>query len=135
MTSPAAEADLFARYLTGAPARQEIADRYVQACAVLFTDPASAEDQRLMAFALRHPRLVAPLDAAAALVRPGSLFRRKALVMSAILETTPEGAAFFLPRARSPLGVILTILRVGAASVVHSAAGLLLLPLAQRSRP
>jgi hypothetical protein len=133
--SPAFEADLFVRYLTGAPASPEIAGRYGRACSILFTEPAPPEDERLVTFALRHPSLVPCLDAAAALVRPGSLLRRKILVMASILEATPQGAKMFLPRARSPVGTILAVLRASAATVIHTGAGLLLLAIAQRARP
>lgn len=131
--APAAESVIFSRYLIGVTASAELSDRYALACAALFPEPPSAPDAALVAFALRHPRWIAALDAAAALVRPGALLRRKILVMAAILETTPRHADLFLPRAQSPFGFFLTVMRVGVASAWRAAVGLLLLAVAQRA--
>jgi hypothetical protein len=130
--SAGAEAVLFARYLVGVDPPGALVERYDRACATLFPDPPTRDDAAVLAFALRHPRSIPALDAACALLRPGALLRRKILVMTAVLETTPDGAATFLPRARSPIGLALTIIGVGATAVVHTAAGLVVLYLAQR---
>jgi nucleoside-diphosphate-sugar epimerase len=47
-------------------------------------------------FVRRYPRSLAYLDAAAGLLAPDSMFRKKIVLAAAILETTPEHAAFYL---------------------------------------
>jgi hypothetical protein len=134
LSDPTTEAIVFSRYLVGVHPSPEHAARYARACATLFPDPPSAQDASLVAFALRWPWFLGPLDAASALIRPGSLLRRRILVMAAILETTPEHAEKFLPRARSPLGVLWTIAHVGVTSIAQAAVGVPLLALATRAR-
>jgi hypothetical protein len=128
------EADVLARYLIGRAAPAEVADRYARACRAILSDDARAEEQAIVAFALRHPWALGALDGACALVRPGALLRRRVIIMAAVLETTPMGAAHFLPRARSTLGMVWTVVCVGATAVFHAAIGLPLLALAQRGR-
>lgn len=135
MSAPAAaaEADLFSRYLLGADPAPELADRYARACDRLFPTPPSAPDAALVAFALRHPRLLPALDSAAAILRPGSLLRRKILVMAAILEATPSGADHFLPRPHTRMGLAFLLLRTTASAAANLAVGVPALWLAQRS--
>lgn len=129
------EARALARYLLRLDPAPALVERYADACAVLFPDPPTRADDALLRFAVRHPRLIAPLDAAAAIVLPGALLRRRILVMAAILETTPEHAERFLPRARSPLALFLILLRTALAGALHVAVGLPLLVWARRSAP
>lgn len=131
---PRAESALFSRYLLGVNAPPHLSERYDAACARLFPEPPAPADAALLSFARRHPWSIAPLDAAAALIRPGSLLRRKILVMAAILETTPDHADRFLPKARPVPALLLTIVWVGITSVVYAAIGLPLIYLAQRAR-
>jgi hypothetical protein len=120
------EARQFSRYLIGAEPSDALVARYCDANAILFAAPPSPRDRARLAFAAAHPWAIPLLDAALAVSDPTSLFRKKLLVMMAILETTPQFAARTAPRAR---GLAPTIARVGAAgvsTVLHVAAGLAL---------
>jgi hypothetical protein len=128
------EAHAFGRYLVGRTPSAELVARYRAANETLFTEPISAEDQAIVAFARRHPWTVGPLDAATGLFRPGSALRNKILVMAAILEATPEFAdEFLLPPVR-PLALVLRVTGLGLAAVARTIFGVALLPLAARAR-
>ncbi len=99
-----------------------------------FTDEAvarrapSANDhnQRILQFALAHPRLLGALDVALALTEPGSDLRRRLLLMAAVIETQPRYAERFLSCDRSKL-YPLVLLLVGLRAAARAAVGLLLL--------
>jgi hypothetical protein len=77
-------------------------------------------------YALRHPWSIPMLDAGTALARGGSLFRKKLLVMMAILETTPEFVDRTEPRS---LGLGRLAWRLGTSGLrtaFHLVAGLAL---------
>jgi hypothetical protein len=107
------EAILFSRYLVGADPPEELITRYAEADAILFEAPASAADRKILAFARAHPWSIALFDARTC-VSPGSRFRRKLLVMMAILETTPRFVAQTSP---APAGLGALVVRAGAAGV------------------
>ncbi len=80
-------------------------------------------DQRLLDFMRRHPWSIGLIDGGLALRRPGSAVRAKLLVMSAILEATPDYAPDFLPAARSPLYALYVAwvaVRAGGRGVIGS---------------
>jgi len=131
------EGALLARYLLGrrsAGASEVSAARYADACRRLFTEPAPPRDIALMRFACRHPLALPCLDAAAGLLLPRTLLRQKLILMLAILETMPELAESFLPAAKPPLRVMAGLARTGAAVAFKTLGGVVLLPLAWRSR-
>jgi hypothetical protein len=100
-TSLEAEARLFARYLLGRDPPEEMTERYVRANGILFLDSGDARDRRLLDLVRRRPALLGCLDAAAGLLAPNSLLRKKLLLMAAILEVSPLFAEEFLPRTLS----------------------------------
>jgi hypothetical protein len=128
------EAIRFSRYLIGADPTEELVARYCEANAILFVDPPSAADRALLEFAHAHPWSIPLFDASTG-VSSGSRFRKKLLVMMAILETTPRFVDRTSPRS---VGFGHITLRVGATGVVmvaKLAAGLALsFVLARRAR-
>jgi hypothetical protein len=122
-----AEALALGRFIVGRPIAPALVDRYVEAHRHLFEEEADGRDRELVAFAARHPRLLPSLDAALALTRPDALLHRKALLMAAILEASPDHADDFLPRTRSLAGLVALGARVGLRSAVEVAIGLPLL--------
>ena len=129
---------LLARLPAGAsgPARapQAAAERYAGACRRLFPEAAPPEEVGLLRFACRHPRFLPCLDAAAGLILPGALLRKKLILMLAILETMPEMAGSFLPAARPRHQVVAGLVLTGAGVAFKTLGGLVLLPLARWSR-
>ena len=125
------EAIRFGRYLVGEIPGEELIDRYCRANAELFATP-GPEDQRLLDLARRHPRTIAMLDAGTGLAAPQSLFRKKLLVMMAILETTPAYAARTEQRSVGLPELALRVGVAGARTVVNAAAGLALVALTRR---
>ena len=128
------EGRLFGRYLVGREPSRELVERYRDANRLLFaaTDPRS--DAAVIAFARRHPWSIPFLDAAAGILRPGSLLRNKILVMAAVLEASPAFAEEFLPGAVRPVSLALRVLGLGTLAVARAAFGVLVYAAASRSR-
>lgn len=120
------EAIAFGRYLVDATPSDELVERYRRANEVLLGDPPAPADQRVIAYARAHPWAIGLLDAGTALSGRAPVFRKKLLVMMAIVETTPELAERTEARS-APLPQL--IARLGAAGVklvASAAAGLVL---------
>ncbi len=128
------EARTFGRHLVGRTPPAELVERYCEAMTVLLAEPPSARDAALLGFALRHPWSVSCLDAAAGWLDRDGLLRSKLLVMTAVLETSPTFADEFLPRTPSPAGLLGGLAAVGVATVARLVVGLVLWPLALRTR-
>lgn len=121
------EAVAFSRYLVGAAPSDALVDRYVQANHVLFAAaPPAADDAALIAFARRHAWAIPLFDASMAVTKPGSLLRKKLLVMMAILETAPEFAARTSPRAVGVPRLVLGGAAAGATAALNFVGGLAL---------
>jgi hypothetical protein len=133
-TTLADEFRLFTRYLLGVEPHAELVERYVAAHPHLLGNPDAARSCRELAFVHRHPRALPFLDAALAPGRTRSLLRRKIFLASAILETSPAHAEFFLDDSHGPLRTLVTLGWNGLASVVKLAIGLPLLLLARGRR-
>jgi hypothetical protein len=127
-----AEAIAFGRYLVDREPTAELVERYCQANAELFAheppDPAAT-------YAREHPWAIAMLDAAAGLAGmrgAPSLLRKKLLVMTAILETTPEYVDRTEPTSASLPELALRLGLAGARTALNAAAGLALLAMVKR---
>lgn len=123
------EAIVFGRYLVGEDPPAELVERYCRANAKLFP----GADDTVVAYARQHPWTVPMLDAAAGITEGGtSLLRKKLLVMTAIVETTPalvertEQRAVGLPRLALRVGA------AGARTAFHVVTGLALRALVKR---
>lgn len=107
------EAITFGRYLVDRDPSEDLIARYIRANEVLF-EPGSAADHAVLDFARQHPWSIAMLDASSGVIGGNSLLRKKLLLMTAIVETTPE-----LVERTEPTSVDLPrlALRVGTAGV------------------
>lgn len=128
------EAAIFTRYLVGRPPPPVLVARYVEGNATLFAAVTDVREDAVVAFVRRHPWSVGLLDAAAGLVRPSGLLRGKILLMGAILETAPEFADEFLPRAVRPLALLARVVGHGLVAVGRALLGLPLWAAAARAR-
>jgi len=99
------EGERFGRYLIGDSVSPMLVDRYVSAMRSTHV-LAEGRDRRLLGLVERHPWLLGVVDGGLALRRPGSVIRTKLLVMSAILEATPDYTSAFLPTRRSRIYVV-----------------------------
>ena len=126
------EALVFGRYLVDREPAEILVDRYCRANELLFAGQGSDEDRAVVAFACRHPWSVPMLDAAAGLTAAESLLRKKLLVMTAIIETTPELVDRTEQRAVSVPRLVLRLGAAGARTALHAAAGLALSAIARR---
>lgn len=93
------ECDLFTRYLIGQPATAEMCRHYARALAArgLADWPPGRFDRLLLGLAERGRAGTALVDAYTAFVDRGAPVRRRLVLLMAILENTPEGAAAFDP--------------------------------------
>jgi hypothetical protein len=121
------EAALFSRYILGRETTAEIKERYARACRKLFGKQPRPQDSAVVEFAVRHPWSLPFLDAAAGLVAPESLLRKKLFVVLAIVEATTEHSDFFSPKPHAPAGVIVRLFLWGVSSVLKLSVGLPLL--------
>lgn len=119
------EATQFSRYLIGAEPTEELIARYCAASAILFTTPPSASDRKILAFARAHPWSIPLFDASTG-ASPGSRFRRKLLVMMAILETTPRFVEQTSPVSVGLGKLVVRVGQAGAVMAVSLVAGLVL---------
>ncbi len=123
------EARVFGRYLVGEALSEVLVERY---CAANHAIVEVHGDDAIVAYARQHPWSVSLLDAAAGLTAASSLLRNKLLVMTAIVETTPELVAKTEPRA---VGLPQLAVRLGVAGVrtaFEVAAGLALSTVVKR---
>ena len=130
----ALEARLITRYLVDRDPEPPMVARYVAANRIHFPKDA-ADIDRVVAYARRHPRALPFLDAASGFLRPGSLLRKKILLMAAVLETTPTFAPDFLPRTSGAVALLLRLALLGIAAGLKVVVGAALLVLAGGKRP
>jgi hypothetical protein len=118
------EAIRFSAYLVGIEPPEESVHLYLQAMSALDLSVTDT-DRRLLRFTSRHQWSIGFVDAALALVRSNSVIRKKLLVLSAILEATPQFADLFLPVPRSRIygGYVVFI---AARAAFKAAIGILL---------
>lgn len=93
------EADVFAEYLLGRPPDERVRALY-RAAMEKISIATDEKDAKLLEFVLRNPRFVGLADAGTALVRRQSAFRKRLLVMFAIVECLPSQSDLFLPPTR-----------------------------------
>ena len=134
-TSPEAlrlEARALGRMILRMQVDAEFVERYVQAHDHLFTGPQLPRELAIVRFAVLHPLILSCLDAAAAFTQPDALLHKKALLMAAILETSPRYADEFLPRRCGWMGLVLLAARLGIGTAANLIVGLLTLWLLRR---
>jgi hypothetical protein len=127
------EALAFGRYLVDREPGEELVERYRQANEQLFAHDAP---DPIVAYAREHPWAIPLLDAAAGLasVRGGERLplRKKLLVMTAILETTPEYVTRTEQRAAKLPELALRLGVATARTAFQAAAGLALYAIVKR---
>jgi hypothetical protein len=126
------EARRFARYPLACDPGPQVIESYARAHGVLFEGPAAPREAALIRFCRRHPRSLPFLDAAAGVLAPEALLRKKLLVLSALLETTPRFVDRYLPAPRGKVALILELLGLGALAGLRFLVGAALWPLARR---
>ena len=124
------ECRLFAVYLAGRQPSEEIVARYAAGWSRV--RPQGRSGSAALRAVERRPALLPFLDAACALRRGDDPLRRKLLLLTAILETSPEFANDFLPRHRPLPALLAELLWNGARAVAKTTIGLLLLPFVAR---
>jgi hypothetical protein len=123
----AREAGLFARYLLDRDPPEELIARYIAASEEVFPQLPTADDAALLAFVGRHPGALPFVDAAAGVLRPGSLLRKKILLMAAILEASVHHAREFLAPPPGRGRTLLALSRYALSSGVKLAIGAVML--------
>lgn len=126
------EAAVLGRYLIGRDMSDELRERYARGCSILFPREPEREE-RLLSFAVRHPRALPFLDAFTAAAHPESLLRRKLILALAVVETAPEHADFFARAAPGRLSLLWRLAAWGLTGALKVCVGAALYPLARRS--
>jgi hypothetical protein len=127
------EAKTFAQYLLDREPPADLIARYVIATRTLFPSTPEPSEQAIIDFVRRHEWALPFIDAAAGLLQPRSLLRRKILLLAAVLEASPRFVDDFLPRPSSPIACIVKLVTFGVVAVCKLAIGGLLLALLRRS--
>ena len=127
----AAECVRLTHYLIGQDPAPELVDRYMAANRMLFPDEPKGSGEAQ--FVRRHPRALPLIDAAAGLLKPESIVRKKALLMTAILEASPAYADYFLETSMSPYRLGGMLVWNGLRAAVKIVLGIPVLWVATRS--
>lgn len=117
------EARLFSRYLGGRAAPPDLLARYTDAIASLGLDAPAGADARLLAWARAGRPFIGLLDAGCAVLRPRGNLRRRLLVMTAVLEASPDYADRFIPLGGSRLAQTATLALAGTIAAAKLALG------------
>lgn len=126
----AVQAGTFARYLIGHMPHAHAIILFTEAMADV-SAPISTHDKKLLAFILKHPWAIGPIDGALALLRPQSEVRRRIYIMFSILEARPEYTEHFLPR-RSTWWSWLFMMYTGVIAVLKTIIGIVLVKVVVR---
>ena len=103
------ESVLISKYLIDCIPPKELTERYVNANLILLGNQDHVMKNPELRFIYRYPFVLPFIDAAAGILSPNSIIRKKILIMSAIIEATPTFSDFFL-RKPDPLLKLLIIL-------------------------
>jgi len=131
-TDLAREARIFTRYLVARDCPPPCADRFARGTVALHSGLARDDELAVTRFAVAHPWTLPLLDAGAAITGRGRLLRARLQLMAAVLETTPEFADDFLPRASSRARVLATLAWSGLSTALMAVVGAPLLYLVRR---
>lgn len=129
------EAELFARYLLGdAMVGHDVLERYADGCEALFGAAQAPKDVAVLDFGRRHPWSLPFLDAAAAVLCPETLLRKKLLLLLAVLEATTTHVESFTPAPRCRAAVLVRVAWWAGRGAAQALAGVVPLWLARRAR-
>jgi NADH dehydrogenase len=121
-----AESIIMGRYLIGDDPPEDLIERYLRANKILF-DKSRGEVPGELKILHSHPSLLPFMDAAAGVISRDSLIRKKLLLMTAILETSPLHADYFLHKADSLPVFVKNIVLNGVKAVIKLIIGVPLL--------
>lgn len=121
------EARVLTRYLLDRDCPPELVERYVKGSVARHIPDPEPRDRRIAQFAVRHPRTLPLLDAAAAITGAAPLLRAKLQLMSAVVETSTHFASEFFPRPVSRPAALLRLVGYGMSTAVKALVGIPLL--------
>jgi len=123
------EALLFARYLIDCDPPREMVVRYIDANRRLGVNAVTAADEHILNFSVSHPWSIPFLDAAAGILRPEAVLRKKIYIMAAVLEASPRYPECFLPVNLSSLVLFLRLIINGFTACIKIMIGIPMLML------
>jgi len=126
------EARLYGSYLIDGEPPGEMIKRYVDANRKLGIDVVPASEVGIMEFSLAHPWSIPFLDAAAGLLRPRALLRKKIYTMAAVLEASTLYTEEFLPKSSSALSLFFQLAVNAMSACIKTAIGIPMLFLVGR---
>jgi hypothetical protein len=116
------EAGNFAKYILRRPVDKVFIERYKHIIQGKQLSSISVHDNKLLEFALNHRWAIGLIDSYLAIFKPDSEFRRRLFVMFAILESSQDYEADFLPARHSAIYGFY-ILYIGLKSTVKIPCG------------
>lgn len=119
------ECDVLVSYLINQTATDNIVNEYryaINSLVIVF----SPSEQKAWNQCTRRRWMLPYVDAYFAIYKPSHPFRKKLLLMLAILETQPEYVKFFIPTTSSRFNIFMTTIRA-VASVMKAPIGRILL--------
>ncbi len=122
------EAQNLSVYLCGRPCSDELAMRYSLAIGQQQIQ-LSEKDQKLWDLAMKNTFFLAAIDSGLALTNSKSQIRRKVFLMLAILEASVEFCDEFIPKGKSKLNVLFSLVWIGMKAVFFAIIGILIVKL------
>jgi hypothetical protein len=118
------ESRLFTRYLLDSEPSQNMIDRYVSANRALVTETGISAGRKVVEYAVTHPWSIPYLDAAAGVLQPDSLLRKKIYIMAAVLEASPRFVSQFLPKSLTAVGLFAVLIVNGLVAGIKMIIGI-----------
>lgn len=107
--------------------KQAVTDKYIYS---LYTNLVASNnkgrEERLIAFAFSHPRLIPALDAGLVFIRPTSELRRRCYILFSLLEAHPQYADSFLSEKLN-FAQTLGVFAYGARAAFRVIAGIVII--------
>ena len=118
---------IFSRYLLGEPGAERLKPHYEAAARRLAASAFSPRSTATMAMVLAKPSALPYIDAACGFVDPANTLRRRLIVLTAVLEASPEHTRHFLHQGENRAQIFRTLAIIGLQSAWHTSVGAVML--------
>jgi len=120
------EYPIFSRYLLGEPGAERLRDHYEAAARRLAASAFSPRSAATIATVLANPNQLPYADAACGFLDPENTLRRRLIVLTAVLEASPEHTRHFLHQGENRPDVFRALAMIGLRSAWYTVIGALM---------